>query len=146
MRTTTILCAAILLSIPIYAVVAWAVTVGGRSGIGSEGLPATVLWGLAAVGAAQLAVAQGVWTAMKRTAATKETAVERLDGYRNAAIVAFALREATAVFGLALTLLTGDLRWCLALSALALLAMAAGWPRRAEMERLAADPETRPIG
>jgi hypothetical protein len=146
MQTTNFLCAAILLSVPIYVVVAWVITASDGPGAGSDGLPNAVLWGLAAVGVAQIAVAQAVWSAMTRAAASRGTPAERLDGYRTAAIVAFALREATALFGLVLTLLTGDVRWCLALSALAALAMAVGWPRRSEMERLVADPDTRPIG
>jgi hypothetical protein len=44
-----------------------------------------------------------------------------------------------------ITLLTGDLRWCLVLSAAAVLAMLLGWPRRADMVRLAGDPAAAPI-
>ena len=52
----------------------------------------------------------------------------------------------TAIVGLVITMLTGDLRWCLALAAAALLAMLLGWPRRADMARLAGDPAAAPIG
>jgi len=145
-RTTNALCFAILTSIPIYAVVGW--LVAGRTGFGSIGtaLPGVAVWILAAIAVTDLALAQLVWLRMTRQAATKPTPAERLAAYRNAAVVAFALRESTAIIGLALTLLQGDPRWCLGLSALAALAMLLGWPRRADMARLAADPETRPIG
>jgi hypothetical protein len=42
--------------------------------------------------------------------------------------------------------LTGDLRWCVGLAAAAVLAMLLGWPRRADMQRLAGDPAAAPIG
>lgn len=48
-----------------------------------------------------------------------------------ATIVAFLLRQTTGVLGLAITLLTGDLVWCVALCVVALLAMGVDWPRRA---------------
>jgi len=60
--------------------------------------------------------------------------------------VSFAMRESAAIIGLVISLLTGDLRWCLALSAAAVLAMLLGFPRRADMVRLAGDPAAAPIG
>jgi F0F1-type ATP synthase membrane subunit c/vacuolar-type H+-ATPase subunit K len=101
---------------------------------------------LAAIAVAQLLIARVVWGAMVQSASRKATALERLAAYRTATVVAFALRESTALIGLVLTLLGGDLRWCLGLSTLAVVAMLAGWPRRADMVRLAADPDRLPIG
>ena len=47
-----------------------------------------------------------------------------------ATLIAFLLRQATGVFGLVITLLTGDLVWCVALCVVALLAMLVDWPGR----------------
>jgi len=144
-RVTTIICIAILASIPFYVAVAW-IVVGQGAGASGGGLPSVVTWALGAVGIAVLASAQAVWGAMKRNAAAKPTPAERVTSYRNAAIVSFALRESAAVIGLAITMLSGDLRWCLALSAAAVIAMLLGWPRRADIARLAGDPSSAPIG
>ena len=73
-------------------------------------------------------------------------AAERVASYRTAAIASFALRESVAIIGLVITFLSGDLRWCLGLAAAAALAMLLGWPRRADMVRLAGDPSAAPIG
>lgn len=144
-RVTIVVCIAILASIPCYVAVAWMVA-GQRSGTLVGGLPPVLVWALAAVGILLLAAAQAVWVAMKRGATARLTPAERLASYRTAAIVSFAMREAAAIVGLVISLLTGDLRWCLAFSAAAVLAMLLGFPRRADMVRLAGDPASAPIG
>ena len=144
-RVTIVICFAILASLPIYVAVAWMV-VGQRAGAAGAGLTPVLVWALAAAGIALLAAAQGAWAAMKRAAVARPTPSERLAAYRTATIVSFALREAAAIVGLVITMLTGDLRWCLALAAAAVLAMLLGWPRRADMVRLAGDPAAAPIG
>ena len=145
-RITTVICAAILMSIPVYVLVAWVIVGQGIPGAVGVGLPQAAPWALGAVGVALLVAAQAVWGAMRRGAAAKPTPEERLASYRTAAIVSFALRESAAIVGLVITLLTGNLRWCLVLSAAAVLAMLLGWPRRADMVRLAGDPAAAPIG
>jgi len=145
-RSTTLVCAAIVVSVPIYVAVAWVLaSTGSSASVGGE-LPGILFWVLAVVAVAQLLIAQVVWGVMVRSASRKPAAVERLAAYRTATVVAFALRESTALIGLVLTLLGGDQRWCLGLSALAVVAMLLSWPRRADMVRLAADPATLPIG
>jgi len=144
-QVTIVICFAILASIPFYVAVAWMVA-GQYPGASGGGLPAVLFWVLAAVGIALLAAAQAVWAAMKRGAAARPTPAERLASYRTAAIVSFAMRESAAIIGLVISLLTGDLRWCLALSAAAVLAMLLGFPRSADMVRLAGDPAAAPIG
>lgn len=144
-QVTIVICFAILASIPFYVAVAWMVA-GQRADASGGGLPAVLVWALAAVGIALLAAAQAMWAAMKRGAAARPTPAERLSSYRTAAIVSFAMRESAAIIGLVISLLTGDLRWCLALSAAAVLAMLLGFPRRADMVRLAGDPAAAPIG
>ena len=57
-----------------------------------------------------------------------------LAAHRQATIAGLALREATAVLGFLLALLTGRLIWSYVGSGLALLAMAFDWPRRGELE------------
>ena len=66
--------------------------------------------------------------------------------YRQAIIVAFALREGAAVLGLVITLITRDVRWVLALGAGALLAMGLGWPKPATWELLNQDPRAHWLG
>jgi len=144
-RVTTVVCLAILASIPFYVAVAWMVA-GERADASGGTLPPVLVWALAAVGIAMLAAAQAVWVAMKRGATARLTPAERLASYRTAAIVSFAMREAAAIVGLVTSLLTGDLRWCLALSAAAVIAMLLGFPRHADMVRLAGDPAAAPIG
>ncbi len=56
--------------------------------------------------------------------------------YRQAVIVAFAVREGAAIFGLVITLLLRDIRWVLGLGAVAVLTMLLGWPTEAGWERL----------
>lgn len=145
-RVTAVICAAILMSIPIYVVMAWVIVGQGGAAPAGGGLPSVVTWALAAVGAALLAAGQALWAALRRSAASRPTLEERLATYRTATVVSFAVRESAAIVGLAITLLTGDLRWCLVLGAAAVLAMLLGWPRRADIARLAADPAAAPIG
>jgi len=144
-RITIVLCLAILASIPFYVAVAWMVA-GQRANASGGGLSEVLVWALAAVGIALLAAAQAVWATLKRGAAARPTPAERLASYRTATIVSFAMRESAAIIGLVISLLTGDLRWCLALSAAAVLAMLLGFPLRAHMVRLAGDPAAAPIG
>lgn len=145
-RTTNLISAAILLAIPMYVVVALTMA-ADRGPVSTEsGLPGILPWVLTSVAVALLLIAQVVRRSLVRAAAGKPTPADRLAGYRTATVVAFALREGAALVGLVLTLLTGDIRWCLGLSALAVLAMLLGWPRSAEAARLAADPGPPSIG
>jgi hypothetical protein len=128
-----------------YAVVAWALAGSETTGAVGDALPEMLIWVLVVVAVAQLLIAPVVWRAMVRAASARPTPAERLAGYRRATIVAFALREGTALIGFVLNLLDGDLRWCLGLSALAMVAMLLDWPRRTDVIRLAAAPETAPI-
>ncbi len=66
--------------------------------------------------------------------------------YRQATMVAFALREGAALLGLLITLLMRDVRWVLALGAVAVLAMLLGWPKPAAWERLNQDPRLHRLG
>lgn len=144
-RITSIVCAAILASLPIYVAVAWFVTAGGTRPTGPS-LPAAGTWALAALAVGALVAAQLVWRRLLHAAAARPDQGQRLAGFQSAAIVSFALRESAGVIGLVLTMLSGDLAWCLALCGAAALAMLLGWPRRADAASLTADPETRPIG
>lgn len=145
MRVTTLICFAILMAVPIYCVVAF-LAVSQNPGGFVAGVGPSVAWILATIAVAQIPVAAAVSSALKRSAASKSTADDRLASLRVATIVGFALREGTAIIGLVITLLTGDIRWCIGLGALALLSMLASWPKRAEAEAMADDPTTAPIG
>lgn len=145
MRVTTLICFAILMAVPIYMVVAY-VAVGQNPEAYASGIGPTVIWIIAAVAVAQIPVAAAVSGSLKRAAAVKPTLGERLASFRVATIVGFALRESAAIMGLVITFLTGDVRWCLGLGALAMASMLFAWPKRSEAEALAADPATAPIG
>jgi hypothetical protein len=75
--------------------------------------------------------------AVKR-AVFKRAAAEGFDGdlgkiftaYQNATIIAFALREAGALIGFILALLTGNLWWSWSLGGAAVVAMIFDWPKR----------------
>jgi hypothetical protein len=144
LRTTTLICAAILVAVPIYCVVAYLALSQSPGGFVSD-VPPTVVWILAAVAVAQIPVASVVSGALTKSAAARATAGGRLAGWRTATIVGFAVREATAIMGLVVTLVTGDLRWCLGLGALSAAAMLLAWPKRGEAEALACDPVAAPI-
>ena len=59
-------------------------------------------------------------------------------------IIAFALREAVAIYGLVLSFLNGDIRWALGFGAVALMSMLLGWPKKLTMVQLGS--EVPPIG
>jgi F0F1-type ATP synthase membrane subunit c/vacuolar-type H+-ATPase subunit K len=145
LRTTTLICLAILAAVPIYCVVAYLAMSQSPDGFVSD-VPQALAWILAAIAVAQIPIAAAVSGSLKKSAGAKASATERLAGWRTATVVVFALRESTAVIGLVITFLTGDLRWCFGLGALAVIAMLTGWPRRSEVERMSADPATAPIG
>jgi hypothetical protein len=138
-RTTTILAGAIAASIPIYMVVAWLVAPTVATGADNDELVPLLAGILAALSAGHLVLASVFFANRVRAAEKLPTPEERLAGYRVAVIIAFALREAVAIYGLVLTFLSGDPRWCLGFGAVALVSMALGWPRRSSMERLASD-------
>ena len=142
MRTTTIICFVISMSVPIYVAIAWFMATQGPR---ADNVPVPVAYGLAASAGALLIAAAAVSRRMKAAAATKPTLGERIEAQRAATIVSFALREGIAVIGLVITLLGGDLRWCLGLATVSLVSMLLDWPKPAEWERLANDPATAPI-
>jgi len=142
MRTTTIICFAISISVPIYVAIAWFMASQSTQ---ADNVPAPVVYGLVASAGALLIAAAAVSRRMKTAAATKPTLGERVEAQRIATIISFALREGIAVIGLVITLLGGDLRWCLGLATVSLVSMLLDWPKPAEWERLASDPATTPI-
>jgi hypothetical protein len=94
---------------------------------------------LAVVSAGHLVGAQVLHQILLAKARNRETPNERLAGYRTAIIIAFALREGVALYGLVLSLLSGDPKWATGFGAVALFSMVVGWPRRSVMEELAAE-------
>jgi hypothetical protein len=59
-----------------------------------------------------------------------------VEGHRFATILVFMLREAAAILGLMIALVSGQAIWVYGLGGLALVAMFTAWPRRDELERL----------
>ncbi len=132
-----ILAAAMATTVPVYVVVAWLVTPAVAAPLASGGTLRTLTWILGAVAAVELVFAAVMFRARVAAAGRSRTAGERLAGYRNAVVIAFALRESVAIFGLALSLIGGDATWSAVFAAAALAAMLIGWPRRSDMEALA---------
>ena len=137
-----IICGAYLFSLAVYVVVA---RILADQGLGFEPLPELLPWILVGVAAMTLMAAQPLGAVMIANAAKQPTAEARQAGYRSAVIVAFAVREVAGIFGLVLTLLTGDFRWVLVLAAASALAMLIGWPKRSEFDRMAEPYAPRPI-
>ena len=121
-RTTQIIAGAIMATVPIYVVVA--VTVGATTVPPDAGRLHSM--------------------AVAFLARREPTPLRRLAAYRVAVIIAFALRETVAIYGLALSLSTGDPNWVIGFGIVALVTMAIGWPRRSHMLELATDVQ--PIG
>jgi F0F1-type ATP synthase membrane subunit c/vacuolar-type H+-ATPase subunit K len=138
-RVTMILAAAMATSVPVYAVVAWLVTAGMTAPMVEPGVLRTLLIALALVSAAELVFAGVLFRTQVAAARSRETVEERLGAYRVAVVITFALRESVAIYGLVLSLVGDDPVWAAAFAAGALATMLLGWPRRSEMEALAAD-------
>jgi len=140
--TLHLICGGFAAAVVVYAVLGWALITRGTfrlpplarpGGLALSATTAAVLLLLAAPLIQRL-------LAEDRDARSPGMPVVPFETYRQAIIVAFALREGAAIAGLLITLLTKDLRWVLALGAAALLAMALSWPSPARWERLNQGP------
>jgi hypothetical protein len=124
-------------SVVIYAGIAWFLTSEAMAaGFEPAGLPGSVGLALAVAGVALLIVAPVVQRKV-RESARGTTPAGAVNAFRVSTVVGFALREAAAVLGLVLAILTGNPLWCYGLSAAALAAMMLGWPTRDKLERFA---------
>jgi F0F1-type ATP synthase membrane subunit c/vacuolar-type H+-ATPase subunit K len=138
-RTTNIIAAAFAASIPIYMLIAWLVAPTVDTSESDPNFIPLLALLFAVVSVFQLAAAHLVFSARVRAAEEQDTPEDRLAGYRVAMIIAFALREAVALFGLMLSFLSGDARWCIGFGLVALVSMMLAWPRRSEIDRLASE-------
>ena len=138
-RTTHIIAAAIAASVPIYMVVAWLVAPTVAAGPDNDELVPLLAGILAVLSAGHLVLAQLLFSSRVRAAAQLPTPEQRLASYRVAVIIAFALREAVAIYGLVLGFLSGDPRWAFGFGSVALVSMVFGWPRGSTMGRLASE-------
>ena len=128
-RLLMIICAALLVSLVIYVVVATILV--NRQGFTMDAdIPAFLPQLLAAIGVGMLAVAQAVASVIMRQATAAGDLGARLRTAQTATVIGMALRESTAIIGLVATLLTGEQLWVLALASLSALAMLVNWPRR----------------
>lgn len=136
--TLHVICAAFVVATLIYGGVAWFVVTSSTVELPSLAKPggfalvattAAILLLLAAPLAQRL-------LAQDREARHSSMPTVPFETFRQAVIVAFALREGTAILGLVITLLLRDIRWVLGLGAAAVLAMVLGWPTEAGWERL----------
>lgn len=143
-RATQIIAAAIAASVLLYMAVAWLVV--PTMSIPNANLQHVMLMAgvLAVLSIGHLLVAQTLFAARVRRAEELPTPEQRLGAYRVAVILAFAIREAVAIYGLVLSFISGDLRWCAGFGAIALVSMLMGWPKRSTIDRLGS--EVQPIG
>lgn len=133
----TLVAGALAASVVIYAGIAWFLTSEAMAaGFEPAGLPGGVGLALAVGGVALLVVAPVVQRKV-RESARGTTPTGAVNAFRVSTIVGFALREAAAVLGLVIAVLTGQPLWCYGLSAAALGAMILGWPTRDALERFA---------
>jgi len=143
-RLINIIAAALVASVVVYMAIAWIVA----PTIAEAGADAEFIQLMAAILATMslghLVAAQMLFAIRFRAAAKLPTPEQRLGSYRTAIILSFALREAVAVYGLILSFLSGDARWCFGFGAVAVVSMLLGWPKRSAMDRLAS--EAPPIG
>jgi len=134
MRVTQIIAAAIMASIVIYMVVAMVVRPTTPPPDGDRLQTLAMAFLVLSVGS--LFAARVIFQSRLRAARDGDTPIERLQRYRVAVILAFALRETVAIYGLVLSLATGDPRWVFGFGLVALVTMAMGWPRRSSMLEL----------
>lgn len=143
-RITTIIAFAVAAAVPLYVLVAWVVAPQDPAMAGDRGLVGTLAIALGVVAVGTLIAAQGLFRTRVAAARRQATPEQRLATYRVAVIIALALKESVAIYGLVLSLLDGDPLWAMGFGVVALAAMTLSWPRRTEMEALAA--EVPPIG
>lgn len=143
-RMNTLIAAALVASVVVYIAVAWLIAPTAAAPSQDTEYIQLIAAILAVLSLGHLVAAQTLFAIRARAAAKLPTPEQRLGAYRVALILSFALREAVAVFGLVLSFLSGDARWCLGFGAVALISMLMGWPKRSEMNRLAS--EVPPIG
>ena len=141
LRFLYVVCIGMILSVGVFAIVAWFVS-NGPGALGQVGPPvpqALAYVGLA-VGLALLVAAPLVHRKMLARAASSLRADERtdtvLESFRLATLLAFILREGAAIVGLMLTLLTNEPMWCYVLCAAAVVGMIWGWPRAEQLSGL----------
>ena len=141
LRFLYVVCIGMILSVGVFAIVAWFVASGpGEPGQVGPPVPRALAYVGFAVGLALLVAAPIAHRKMMARAATTLRADERtdtvLESFRLATLLAFILREGAAIVGLMLTLLTNEPMWSYVLSALAIVAMIWGWPRPDQVQQL----------
>ena len=143
-RLINLIAVALVASVLVYMVVAWFVAPTTTAESGNAEFIQFMAAILAVVSLGHLVAAQMLFAIRARVAAKQPTPEQRLGSYRIAIILSFALREAVAVYGLILSFLSGDARWCLGFGAVAVVSMLLGWPKRSAIDRLGS--EVPPIG
>jgi F0F1-type ATP synthase membrane subunit c/vacuolar-type H+-ATPase subunit K len=143
-RFVFIIAAALAASVVIYMVIAWIVVPTiETAGMDSRQFQLIALI-LVVLSIGHLAAAHVVFSSRVRSAAKLPTSEERLESYRISFIIAFALREAVAIYGLVLSFLGGDIRWALGFGVVALMSMLLAWPKKTAIVQLGS--EVPPIG
>lgn len=142
MRFTQILAVAIMASIIVYMAVA--IVVGPTTDPPDPELLRTLAMAFLVLSVGSLLAARVIFQSRLRLAREGATPIERLQRYRTAVILAFALRETVAIYGLVLSFATGDVRWVFGFGLVALVTMAMGFPRRPQMLELT--DTVQPIG
>ena len=124
MRVLRVVCGAFAAAVVLYGFVGFTVQPAGT------GAPPLLVPILVGAGVVAVATAELLKVLMLRS----DAAAPQARTFFAATLVAFALREAAALFGLIIALATGQKTWLLGLCVLALAAMTLGWPRRSQLD------------
>jgi hypothetical protein len=140
-RRLQIVCAALLVSLAVYAGVVMAVPLSVEPTF-PQGEP--LLWGLAFLAAVNLVTIMPVYRAMlagpRRVYTVGQQPERLLAAHFSAHLVAFARLEAVAILGLVLHFLTGRGDWFWIFTGVAAVGMVLLWPKRDKVEALLAIP------
>lgn len=128
----SLLCTAFLFSLAVYVAVAWFLLRSEQPALPPGSTPPALPWVLTAV--AFMLLVAGHVLGRRSVPSRLSPPPDAFVALQQRTIIAFALREAAAIMGLVLSLLTGDIRWVAGFAAAAALAMLMGWPRRSALE------------
>ena len=137
LRFLTVICTAFVISVGLFVVLAWFVTEGPGAMdalAGGNDTMYVLVGGVVAIGLLLGApVVQRRLIERSDPPGADGDLTPVLENYRVAVCLAFLLREGAALAGLMVTLLTGNPAWAYLFSAVAVVAMFWGWPRRDDL-------------
>lgn len=130
-RQLALICVALVIAAANYIVIAYLVSRSGST-LDTVQLPVVLI---AVIGLIFLGMAPVVFRMMMQKLSSTSPLETRITRLKFATIVSFAVREAAAIAGFVVTMVTGDLRWVIALSGITVIAMVAAFPRWSSFEK-----------